>query len=185
VLDKLMYWVQSVLRDSDLLYSPDQVEQALARMARSIAATLGEANPLILVVMIGGLIPAGRLVTRLPFPLELDYVHVTRYRRGTTGGDLQWRVRPTSSIRDRVVLLIDDILDEGITLGAIMNWCEQEGAQAVYSAVLVEKQHDRKPILQHADFSGLQVEDRYVFGCGMDYKGYLRNIPGIHAVKGL
>lgn len=180
-----MYWVQSVLRDSDLLYSPDQVEQALAGMARSITATLGEANPLILVVMIGGLIPAGRLVTRLPFPLELDYVHVTRYRRGTTGGDLQWRVRPTSSIRDRVVLLIDDILDEGLTLGAIMNWCEQEGAQAVYSAVLVEKQHDRKPILQHADFSGLQVEDRYVFGCGMDYKGYLRNIPGIHAVKGL
>nr|MBS0019380.1 hypoxanthine-guanine phosphoribosyltransferase [Gammaproteobacteria bacterium] len=180
-----MYWVQSVLRDSDLLYSPDQVEQALARMARSITATLGEANPLILVVMIGGLIPAGRLVTRLPFPLELDYVHVTRYRRGTTGGDLQWRVRPTGSIRDRVVLLIDDILDEGITLGAIMNWCEQEGAQAVYSAVLVEKQHDRKPILQHADFSGLEVEDRYVFGCGMDYQGYLRNIPGIHAVKGL
>jgi hypoxanthine phosphoribosyltransferase len=84
-----------------------------------------------------------------------------------------------------VVLLIDDILDEGITLGAIIDFCKQEGAQAVYSAVLVEKQHNRKPLVQHADFSGLIVEDRYVFGCGMDYKGYLRNISGIHAVKGL
>ncbi len=180
-----MDWVQSVLRDSDLLYSPVQVELALEHMADSITSTLRETNPLILAVMIGGLIPAGKLVTKLSFPLELDYVHVTRYRRGTRGGELQWRVRPAITMRDRVVLLIDDILDEGITLGAISKWCRQEGAQAVYSAVLVEKQHDRKPILQHADFSGLQVEDRYIFGCGMDYKGYLRNSPGIHAVKGL
>lgn len=180
-----MDWVQDVLRDSDLLYSPDQVERALNRMADSITSTLRETNPLILTVMIGGLIPAGKLVTRLSFPLELDYVHVTRYRRGTRGGELQWRVRPTITLKDRVVLLIDDILDEGITLGAIINSCRQEGARAVYSAVLVEKRHDRKPILQHADFSGLQVEDRYVFGCGMDYRGYLRNLPAIHAVKGL
>ena len=180
-----MDWVQRVLRDSDLICPPDEVEQALDHMAHSIASTLRETNPVILAVMIGGLIPAGKLLTRLSFPLELDYVHVTRYRGDTTGGALQWRVRPTISIRNRVVLLIDDILDEGITLAAIIELCRQQGAQAVYSAVLVEKQHDRKPVLQHADFSGLQVEDRYVFGCGMDYKGYLRNVPGIHAVKGL
>jgi hypoxanthine phosphoribosyltransferase len=180
-----MNWVQSVLRDSDRLYSSDQVEHALNCMAHSIASVLGDSNPLILAVMLGGLIPAGKLLTRLSFPLELDYVHVTRYRQGTRGGDLQWRARPTISMRDRVVLLVDDILDEGITLGAIINFCKQAGAQTVYSAVLVEKQHDRKTVLQHADFSGLQVEDRYVFGCGMDYRGYLRNISGIHAVKGL
>lgn len=184
-MDRCMDWVQSVLRDSDLLYSPDQVNDALDRMADSIAKTLRETNPLVLAVMIGGLIPAGKLLPRLSFPLELDYVHVTRYRLGTIGGELQWRVRPTITMRNRVVLLVDDILDEGITLGAIIDSCRQQGARAVYSAVLVEKRHERKPVLQHADFSGLQVDDRYVFGCGMDYKGYLRNVPSIHAVKGL
>lgn len=180
-----MDWVQSVARDADLLYSSDQVEQAFDRMARAIALTIEGKNPLVLAVMIGGLIPTGKLLPRLQFPLELDYIHVTRYRRSTAGGELHWRVRPWSSIRERVVLLVDDILDEGITLGAAVDVCKQEGAQAVYSAVLVEKQHHRRTALQHADFAGLTVEDRYVFGCGMDYKGYLRNAAGIYAVKGL
>ena len=178
-----MDWVTTVLRDSELLYSAHQLDEALDRMAQAIALTLGEMNPVVLAVMMGGLVPAGKLLTRLAFPLELDYVHATRYRRGTTGGELQWRARPMSPLKHRVVLLVDDILDEGVTLGAIIDLCRQEGARAVYSAVLVEKQHARKPGLQHADFTGLTVDDRYVFGCGMDYKGYLRNIPGIHAVR--
>jgi hypoxanthine phosphoribosyltransferase len=173
------------LREADRLYTAQEVEAAYDRMAEAIQEKLADQNPLVLGVMIGGMIPAGHLVTRLRFPLQLDFVHVTRYRGGTQGQELHWRVAPAGALQDRTVLVIDDILDEGWTLAAILDYCARQGARAVYSAVLVEKQHTRKPVLAHADFCGLVVEDRYVFGCGMDYRSYLRNLPEIYAVKGL
>ncbi|MEW6354166.1 MAG: hypoxanthine-guanine phosphoribosyltransferase [Pseudomonadota bacterium] len=167
---------------ADRLYSKTDVEQALQRMAEQITARLKESNPLVLCVMTGGIIPAGKLLTRLDFPLQLDYIHATRYRGKTQGGELHWLVRPSIPLQDRTLLIIDDILDEGLTLAAIIADCKAAGAREVYSAVLVDKLHDRKNGVQ-ADFVGLTVEDRYVFGYGMDYKGYLRNAPGIFAVK--
>lgn len=175
----------SVLQKAELLYPAEAVEHALDRMAESISNLLESKNPLILAVMVGALVPVGRLLPKLRFPLELDYVHATRYQGDTEGKDLVWRARPVMSLEHRVVLVVDDILDAGITLAGILNYCRAAGAQEVYSAVLVEKQRARTPMIEHADFTGLVVDDRYVFGCGMDYKGYLRNMSGIYAVKGM
>src|SRR3990172_9534682 len=172
----------SVYTQADLLYTQDQVEAALTRMAAEISAALHDSDPIVLSVMTGGMIPAGKLLTQLHFPLQLDYIHATRYTGKTQGGTLHWRVKPTYPLHDRVVLVIDDILDEGLTLAAIVADCKAAGARAVYSAVLVDKLHDRKNGMR-ADFVGVSVADRYVFGYGMDYKGYLRNAPGIYAVK--
>jgi len=169
--------------EADQLYTAQQVEQALERMAQEISGRLRDSNPLVLCVMLGGMIPAGQLLSRLEFPLQLDYIHATRYRGKTSGGELHWIARPSTPLKDRVVLVIDDILDEGKTLAAIVDECKVLGAREVYTAVLVDKRHDRKQGMT-ASFTGLEVEDRYVFGCGMDYKGYLRNLPGIYAVKG-
>ncbi|HHJ17180.1 MAG TPA: hypoxanthine-guanine phosphoribosyltransferase [Gammaproteobacteria bacterium] len=176
--------VQQVLAGADLLYSQQDVEQALDRMAVDIEALLGKRNPLLVCVMTGGLVPAGELFTRLDFPVQLDYLHATRYQ-GTQGGtELKWICEPSRSLRDRTVLVVDDILDEGLTLAAILDYCRAQGAAAVYSAVLIEKLHTRKPDDLKADFVGLQAEDRYLFGYGMDYHGYLRNVKGIYAVAG-
>lgn len=175
---------QAVLREADCLYTAEQVEQALDRMAAAITARLAASSPILTCVMNGGLVPTGKLATRLDFPLHMDYLHATRYRNTTSGGDLTWLARPHTDLRGRVVLVVDDILDEGVTLAAIMAYCREQGASEVYSAVLVEKRHERKHGLQDADFVGLTVEDRYVFGYGMDYKGYLRNAAGIYAVQG-
>lgn len=175
---------QQVLKEADLLCSQQQVEAALDRMAVEIKEKIGDLNPLVLCVMTGGIIPAGMLLPRLQFPLTIDYIHATRYGHKTQGGELDWIVRPSKPLKDRVVLLVDDILDEGLTLEAIIHDCEQAGAKAVYSAVLVEKIRQR-PTKIEADFVGVEVEDRYLFGYGMDYKGYLRNAAGIYAVKGL
>lgn len=175
---------QAVLREADCLYSAAQVEKALDRMADDIADRLAGTSPILMCVMNGGLVPTGKLATRLDFPLHMDYLHATRYRNTTSGGDLMWLARPHMDLRGRVVLVVDDILDEGITLAAIMDYCREQGASQVYSAVLVEKRHERKYGLPDADFVGLEVEDRYVFGYGMDYKGFLRNAPGIYAVHG-
>ncbi len=173
---------QSVLSKADRLYSVEEVDKAFNRLARALTGRLSNTNPLVLCVMQGGLIPAGMLLSQLDFPLQQDYIHASRYAGGTRGGSLNWIVKPSVSLQDKVILLIDDIHDEGLTLDAITQDCMTSGAKEVYSAVLVNKVHDRKGGLS-ADFSGLDVEDRYVFGYGMDYKGYLRNAPGIYAVN--
>jgi len=170
-----------VFKQAQQLYSQAQVEAALTRMAAVITAQLSESNPLVLCVMTGAVIPAGQLLTQLNFPLQLDYIHATRYRGQTQGGELHWLVKPVSTLQGRVVLIIDDILDEGFTLAAIIDDCRAAGAHSVYTAVLVDKIRDRKHGMR-ADFVGLEVEDRYIFGYGMDYKGYLRNAAGIYAV---
>jgi hypoxanthine phosphoribosyltransferase len=177
--------IRRAREEADCLATPATVESALERLAGEITARLAEANPLIYVVMNGGLVLAGRLLPRLPFPLELAYLHATRYGHALHGNLLDWRVRPTQDLRDRNVLVLDDILDEGHTLAAIIDYLQREGARQVLSAVLVHKDHERKarPGMR-ADFTGLDMPDRFLFGCGMDYRGYWRNAPGINGIKG-
>jgi hypoxanthine phosphoribosyltransferase len=170
---------------ADCLADAAIVEATLDRMADEITAALHDANPLVYAVMNGALILAGRILPRLPFPLEVAYLHATRYGHALHGRRLDWRVRPTEDLRGRTVLVLDDILDEGHTLHAIIEYLQGEGAAKVYSAVLTHKLHDRKAYPgMRADFTGLEVADRFLFGCGMDYKGYWRNAPGIYALKG-
>jgi hypoxanthine phosphoribosyltransferase len=176
--------IKQVRAEADCLVSIEQAEHALDNMAAEILARHQNNNPLIVCVMNGGLIVTGCLLSRLDFPLEQDYMYATRYRGETQGGELKWIVEPQHSLKDRHVLIVDDILDEGYTLAAIVLHCRKHGAASVETAVLVEKMHDRKQGLR-ADYVGLELEDRYLFGYGMDYKGYLRNAPGIFAVKGM
>ncbi len=175
---------QQVYDEADCLFTREEVEAAIERMAAKITGDLAARNPLILSVMSGAMIPAGILLSHLNFPLHLDYIHASRYRGATSGGELDWRVRPRYELKGRVVLIIDDILDEGITLQAIIENCRAQGAVDVRSAVLVKKLHQRNIGIE-ADYVGIEVEDRYLFGFGMDYKEYWRNAPGIFAVKGM
>lgn len=178
--------MQGVFEEADCLHTEAEVQVAIDRMAGAITARLATSNPVLFCVMNGGLILTGQLLPRLRFPLQAEYLHATRYRQETTGGILEWKVPPSVDIRGRTVLIVDDILDEGTTLAAIVDYCSKQGAAEVLTAVLVDKQHERKarPGLR-GDFTGLEVEDRFLFGYGMDYKGYWRNAPGIFAVKGL
>ena len=175
--------IKEVYEKSSCLYTSNEVEAALDRMAINIHDKLKDKNPVILCVMIGGLVPLGNLLHRLDFPLEVDYVHATRYRGDITGGEIHWKVKPSANLQGRTVLIVDDILDGGVTLAAIIEEIKAMGASEVYSAVLVDKFRKRVPNgLQKADFVGLEVEDHYIFGYGMDYNEYLRNAPGIFVV---
>ena len=172
----------AVQATADCLYNHEQVETAIRQLAGDITEQLGETDPRVLCVMNGALVFAGQLLTRLRFPLTVDYIHATRYGPNTSGQSLEWVASPHLPLAGQTVLVLDDILDEGLTLAAIMDYCRQQGATAVYSAVLVEKQHARRDPAIQADFTALTVPDRYVFGYGMDYKGRLRNVAGIYAV---
>lgn len=176
--------ITNVYNESDCLFNASQVEHVLDQMANQITSDLQDKNPLVLCVMTGGIIPTGHLLTRLNFPLQLDYIHATRYRGETSGGELHWLHEPVISLAGRNVLIIDDIFDEGLTLKAISEYCMEKGAGQVYSAVMVDKLHDRKADFK-VDYIGIEIEDRYLFGFGMDYKNYLRNVGSIHAVKGM
>jgi hypoxanthine phosphoribosyltransferase len=163
------------------LHDAATVQAAYEDMARRINRDYAGRRPLVLAVLIGGLLPAGRLVPLLDVPLQLDYIHATRYRGGTRGhDDLHWKAKPVASLQDRDVLLIDDILDQGVTLQALVRYCQAQGAASVASAVLVRKLRD--DAVTGADYIGLDVPDRYVFGCGMDYGEYHRQFPAIYAL---
>ncbi|HAG71860.1 MAG TPA: hypoxanthine-guanine phosphoribosyltransferase [Gammaproteobacteria bacterium] len=177
--------LSSVFGRSTQLYSETEVEMTLDKMALAISEKLSEKDPILLCVMNGGLITTGKLATRLNFPLQLDYLHASRYRGETSGSKLHWEKRPSLDLKGRVVLVIDDIFDEGATLDAIVSYCSNEGAAEIFTAVLTDKQHDRKLTTLRADFVGLRIPDKYVFGYGLDYKGYLRNAAGIYAIDGV
>ena len=171
------------LEESDLVSSAAEVQGAIARLAGEIEARFRERYPLVLLVMGGAVVFAGQLLPRLRMPLDLDYIHVTRYGDATRGGEVRWRVDAPEGVRGRDVLVIDDILDGGHTMAAIRDRVMERGAKSFACAVLVEKTlGSGKPV--RADFVGLAIPDRFVFGCGMDAKGFWRNLPEIRAMKG-
>ncbi len=185
-----------VLPTSDLIFDRDALDAAIARIADKIRSEYSDpamgdhgaidAPPLFVTIMHGGMPFATQLAFALGergLDLEFDYLHATRYRGSTSGSGLAWLHRPATPMRGRRVLLTDDILDEGHTLLAVKRWCEDQGAADVRVAVLARKAHDRRVDDIEADFIGVEVPDRYVFGYGMDYHLQGRNLPAIYALR--
>ncbi|MDZ4142112.1 MAG: hypoxanthine-guanine phosphoribosyltransferase [Methylotenera sp.] len=172
---------QQLLEQARLIHSSDAVVATIVRLSQEITDSLQDDCPVVVCVMGGGIVFAGQLLTQLNFPLEVDYVHASRYQNKTVGKTLIWQSLPKLDLTNRTVLLVDDILDEGITLLAIKEKCLELGAKNVLSAVLIEKKLPHsKPIA--ADFVGLEVPNYYVFGYGMDAYGWWRNLPAIYAL---
>ena len=173
---------RSLLAEADLIVSADEVAKGVARVARDVTAQLAASHPLVLSVMGGAVVFTGNLLPQLSFPLDFDYLHVSRYGAGTEGGQLRWITTPRQDISGRVVLVVDDILDEGVTLQAIREHLMAAGARECYCAVFADKQIAKpKPIA--ADFVGVTLPDRFVFGYGMDIDGAWRNLPAVYALK--
>jgi hypoxanthine phosphoribosyltransferase len=161
-----------------IVVSEVEIEAALARLARDITTRLEGHRPIVMTVLHGGLIFAGHLLVRLPFPLDCDYVHVGRYGHATSGGELRWIAGPTLDVSDRCVLLLDDILDEGVTLAAIREHLLGRGAREVLIAAFAVKELPGGRRIQ-PDFAGVRVPNEFVCGFGMDADGGWRNLPAI------
>jgi len=173
----------TVLNEADLIADANSVHAAIVRLASELTSRFREKHPLLLVVMNGGVFFAGQLLPMLRFPLELDYVHATRYGAATSGGELVWKARPEHNLKNRCVLVIDDVLDEGKTLAAIREHVIAEGATSCHLVVLTEKDTGKlKPA--RAEHVGLMLPNRFVFGCGLDISGAWRNLPEIYAKRG-
>ncbi len=174
--------IAAVASRAELIHDADTIAAVIDRMAREITAKLADSNPILLCVMNGGLLFTAELALRLDFPLQIDYLHSSRYGDATRGGNIEHRIGPGLDLRGRAVLVVDDILDEGHTLQAVLRLCRERGATRALSAILVDKQRPRGPDSPRPDFIGLPVPNHYVFGYGMDYRGYLRNCNGVYAL---
>lgn len=175
--------IRDVYNKATCIFTKEDVDAALDKMATEITAKVSESSPIFMCVLLGGIIPLGNLLPKLNFPLELDYAHATRYSGKTYGGEIIWKAKPRSNLKNRTVVIVDDILDGGVTLATIKNYCLEQGAKEVFTAVLIDKVKPREDgALKDVDFKGLIVDDKFVFGYGLDYEEYLRNIPGIYAV---
>lgn len=166
---------------SDKIIPATVIQGALDRLAQEITARLAHSNPLVITVMNGGLVFAGQLLPKLAFTLECSYVHLRRYGAGTQGGELVWIAGPQEPVKGRTVLLLDDILDEGRTLATIRERLLEQGADEVLTAAFALKER-AQPVAIAADFTGVRVPDRFVFGFRMDVAGRWRNLPSIRAL---
>lgn len=175
--------LEKVLRQSECLITAAEINSAYDRLAAQLNLHYAGLNPIVMVVMNGGLIPAGQLLTKLTFFHRMDYLHATRYRDNEGTAELNWKMRPSANVHNEHVLLIDDIFDEGITLKAVVDELAVQQPKTLKTCVLLNKLHERKIPNFHIDFVGTDVIDRYIYGCGMDYHGYLRHLPGIYALK--
>jgi len=175
--------LQQVLRQAELVFDTVDINSAIDKLAQRLTERLGDTAPVVLCVMQGGLMFTGKIMSHLPLDAEFDYIHATRYGGNTTGHTIKWLAYPKKKLENRTVLILDDILDEGYTLAAIEQYCREQGASNVVTAVLLQKKHDRLKPGMHCDFVALEVDDRYVFGYGMDYKGQLRHLDRIYALQ--
>jgi hypoxanthine phosphoribosyltransferase len=175
---------ESVFSKSKLLISAEDLHKSFDRMSLEIINTLADKNPVIICIMNGGLMFTAELMRRISFPLEFDYVHASRYGNATKPGEnLRWKKYPSRDLDKRCVLLLDDVLDGGVTFAKIKEYCLGLGASEVYTAVMVDKKVGRDPLgVKQADFTGVEVGNDYIFGFGLDYHGYLRNKDGIFAI---
>ncbi len=176
-----MQLTEAMPREAECLYTLDEIDAVLDKLAQQLNHDYAGKNPLLLCVMNGAVITMGQLLTKLNFALQIDYIHASRYGDNTTGGELIWQAQPQTALIGRHVLLIEDIFDEGHTLVALRQFCHEQGALSVACLALADKQHPRKTG-QQPEYIGISVVDRYVFGFGMDVQGYWRNAPGIFAL---
>jgi len=175
--------IKSVYNDAEQIVSETELMAAFDKLAAEMKPVLKDANPIFLCVMNGGLMAMSELAKRLHFPLQFDHIHVTRYRGKTSGGTIHWSKEPCFPLKDRTVVVIDDVLDGGVTLQAVVDYCNGHHPKKLYTVAMLDKPEGRtQGGLPKADFTGLEIPNKYVFGFGLDYYDYLRNVPGIYAV---
>jgi len=179
--DSVPLLVRKSISQAQLLHSTQEVERAVDQMAVQLTVELQDQDPLLISVLQGGLVLAGMLLQRMVFPLQTGSVSVSSYGADTQAGDLEVVDVQCPEVNGKIVLLVDDVLDQGRTISTLVSWFLSKGARQVLVAVLVEKQVQRS-IVVHADFVGLKVVDKFLMGFGMDHAGYGRNLPGIYAI---
>lgn len=178
-------FIKEVFDSSRVIVSQQLLEVSFQKVAAEITQKHIKDNPIAVCVMNGALFITSEIVKRLSFPLQVDYIHASRYGNKYTGANiLNWVKTPNINPQGRTVILFDDILDGGLTLSEVKRYYEDRGSLNVLTTVMLDKKAPRdKGGLLKADYYGIEVENKFLFGFGLDYHGYMRNVPEIRAVN--
>lgn len=173
----------TLIEQAKIIYNEQQVQSAISKMAQTINQDLADKKPLLLCVVNGGIFLTGQLLPKLKIALELDYIHISRYGNALEGQSMRWLAKPSTPLKERNIVILDDVLDQGITLKAIEEYCQSQGAKSIYHAVLFDKTECRASNgVVTAHCIGLTAPNEYLFGCGLDVKGFFRNTPSLYSV---
>ena len=175
---------QKILAKAECLYDRIAIDNAINNIAQEMNHKLKDLAPIFLCVMNGALIFMGQLLVKLNFNLQLDYIHVSRYRGEMHSSNMHWFAKPSVTLKDRNIVIVEDILDSGLTIAGISDYCSQEGAKSIFTCALIDKDCERDSDgIKTVDFAGLKIENKFLIGFGLDYQGFFRNLPGIYAVN--
>ena len=164
----------------ELLVPADEIECAIDRVAVQLNVELRNVSPVFICVMKGGLPFTWDLMKRINLDVELDFVRVNRYNNSTPG-EVKFERDVTIDLSDRTVVLIDDILDEGVTLEFLVDRYRQK-ARSVHTCVLVDKNINASRSI-HADHAAVECPNLFLVGRGMDFNGRYRQLPAIYALQ--
>ena len=174
-----MEFFQSILKESSVLYSNREIHLAIKNIAEEINQDIQSDILYVLTVMNGGLFFSAHLIPLLKHTIYHDYIHATRYGNKVHGGLIHWIKEPEDIIKGKNILIVDDILDEGITLSEIISKCKKMGANNIFYTVLFNKLIDKDKSI-FPSYHALNVPNKFVFGFGLDYNGFGRALPDLH-----
>jgi hypoxanthine phosphoribosyltransferase len=166
------------------MISADRIARRVHRIGREISRVYAEIDtPLVLVVILkGATVFAADLLRSLNIPAELEFVRASSYPTGTSSsGRLKLAHMVEGPLVGRHVLLVEDIIDSGVTVNAVRKRIQRLGAASVRLAALLDRPA-RRQVEVHIDFTGFVIPDRFVIGYGLDYAGLYRELPHIYAL---
>ena len=174
---------QAILSNSHILYKHDQIIFAIDQLAIKLNGKFSGKKVLLLPILTGAIPFVGILIPKLTFTVVLDYLHVSRYQNNIGQDKVSLKHEPSKNlILNMDVLVVDDILDEGLTMEFIYKRLALHQPKSITNVALFNKKLDKKKCME-ADFYGLEVENEYVYGFGLDYNGLGRNIPDLYAIN--
>jgi len=167
-----------------LLFTPGEIDRAIAGLAAQIDRDYGGEQPLLVGILKGAFVFLADLMRRLSIPVEVDFVRVASYGPGMeSSGQIRLVQRLSTPVRGRHVLLVEDIVDTGLSLSFLVDYLGRKRPASLRLCALLDKPERRVvPVTIH--YLGLTVPDKFLVGYGLDWDERYRNLPGIYVVEG-
>lgn len=162
-----------------LLIHKDKIAEAIRRLAREIRRDLQNTNPLVICILKGSFVFVADLVRALDIPVEVEFVSLSSYGSGTeTSGKVKMRLGTTCSLAGRHILVVDDIIDTGITINYLLSYLRRKKPASLRLCVLLDKPA-RRQVAVPIDYLGFTVPNKFIVGYGIDWNEQYRYLPDV------
>ncbi len=170
-------------RFKKILFNYKDIEGSAKRIGRQIDHDYYDKKPLMVVVLKGAMMWASNLFRNISIDIEIDFINISSYQGGIVStNSITLETDLTTKVKNRDVILVEDIVDTGLSLNFLQKLLKKRGVKTVSTATMLNKESGRK-INVHADYIGFEIGDEFVAGYGLDYKEIWRNLPFVGVVN--